>query len=1040
MAGFKSWGIMADWDQHWKTMDPDFELAQLSVFRELTRKGLIYRREKPVYWSPSSGSALAEAELEYHDDHVSTAALVKFPLVRHPFGDVGIDGEEEVSAVIWTTTPWTLPANQAIAIQDDMEYLLARSPSHGVLLLAKSRMDFVAKMIEEDLDEVVSTIRGSELLRRLPRYRSLFGSDDSDRPLLHADFVKSDAGTGLVHCAPGHGHDDHQTLLPYIENGEIKLVAPVDASGRFTSDASPEDPQLLEGKDVLTEGNAAVLDVLSKQEKLLHSYPYTHTSPYDWRTKQPVIVRATPQWFADVSSIRGDAIRCLDEVGFVPPSGKGRLTSFVANRSEWCISRQRAWGIPIPALYNVNSGEAILDPPSIDHIIATIRERGINAWWTDAEDDPAWVAPTLRTDDLAGQYRRGTDTMDVWFDSGTSWSRMLDGNQSPGKPLADLYLEGSDQHRGWFQSSLLTRVGYQSSSEAKTRVAAPFRSVITHGFTLDEQARKMSKSEGNVIRPEEIIQGLAETNVVPKKGRMGGLKKLFGRARRRSASLGPDALRMWVASSDFTKDVVVSDNIIKTVHAALHKYRVTLKFLLGALTGFDPAQCIPYHNLSQMDHIALHQVWQMDKTVKTAYNDYEIHQAVREINRWVNTDFSGLYVEAIKDVLYCDQTDSPRRRAIQTTLYHIWTQLQVVLAPVVPLLVEESWQHAPNLIKNGSEEVATHPLMRTWAGYTPPAEWLNPAIEDLLPTLMAVNKAVKAAQERARADKKMGSSLDSFVSLLVPDPDADADMNTNTTDTDTGRSSDAASLLRPGREISLSTLRQLLVVSDVCVKVGGRHHGDNQKDGHSHRHGEEEERERKGPGDSEEHQQPHVTGWSYSEPIELVPPPANTNTNTKTTTTTTTTVSATANGVAFPPKQILGTAIVHQPTSSKCARCWTYRASGQAYQQDDLLVVDDSGRGLDNNNNNNNNNHVFSSSSSSTNSSDSSSSSSLFSTTTTTTTQEQQRQKGKGKGEREKKPQQNQNQKHQNQEKENKEEEEELLCIRCQKMMSSYDH
>ncbi len=849
MSGFKSWGVMGDWAGHWKTMDKDFELRQLSVFKELARKGLIYRRHKPVYWSPSSGTALAEAELEYKDDHVSTAALVKFPLVRHPFSHDG----QLVSAVIWTTTPWTIPANQAIAVRKDLEYVVVRSKAHGNLLLAKSRLDFVSMLINEGLRDVQQAVSGSGLLDAQTKYRSLFNIHDSDRPLFHADFVKSDAGTGLVHCAPGHGMDDYHALWPLIQAKEIAILAPVDSKGCFTGDAVPNDGSLLQGQNVLTDGNKAVLNLLKEQESLMVSYKYVHTSPYDWRTKEPVIVRATAQWFADVSSVRNETIASLENVNFFPAGGKVRLTSFVQNRSEWCISRQRAWGVPIPALYKVDNDEAVLTAESIEHIISVIEERGVDAWWSDAANEPSWISPHILQHGRVEDFRRGTDTMDVWFDSGTSWTQLPGGIPSNGKPLADVYLEGTDQHRGWFQSSVLTRVAYQQSTQNFVVPTAPFGHLITHGFTLDEKGKKMSKSEGNVIAPDEIIRGATYPPNSLKKDRRKGKAGSF------PASLGPDALRLWVASSDFTKDIIVSDTVIKSVHSALHKYRVTIKLLLGALKGFDPTNLMPYHELGQMDQIALYQLSHVTQVVRTAYENNEFYKAISAVNRWINTDVSGLYVEAIKDSLYCDNSRSRTRRATQTTLHHILTELQAMLAPVTPLLIEESWEHAPDSIKASD----VHPLRRLWK--PTPEQWNNVEIDVMLPVLLATNAAVKSALERARSAKLMGSSLESFVTLMAPNKPS---------------GKQALNVWRG------SAMQQMLVVSDLCTSLDGE----------------------KGISelDHDMSARAEIQVWMYKESIEL-------------------------------PDGSKGWALVQKPKSSKCARCWRYRADGKAYN-DDLKV------------------------------------------------------------------------------------------------------
>jgi isoleucyl-tRNA synthetase len=737
MKGFKSWAVMADWENHWKTMDKSFEIRQLEVFQKMAQHGLIYRRHKPVFWSPSSGTALAEAELEYKDDHVSTAAYVKFPLS-------GLESTEgPVSALIWTTTPWTLPANQAIAIHSDLEYVLVTSPRYGRLVIARSRLAALSEILNETL-ETIRLVSGAELLKCSYNGLQQFRPSSLDRPIVHADFVSADSGTGLVHCAPGHGMEDYAALSKLIESGRVSVRAPVDDRGRFDASATPGNPSVLEGLEIFKEGNSAVLKMLDQSGVLVHSASYKHKYPIDWRTKEPIIIRATAQWFADVSSIRGATLQALDRVDFTPPSGKSRLRSFVENRSEWCISRQRSWGVPIPALYHRKSGEALMSPESVQHIIATIETRGIDAWWTDPPNEPVWVLPGLDSE----EYERGTDTMDVWFDSGSSWT-FMDAATTQSKPLADVYLEGSDQHRGWFQSSLLTHVAFQKSS-GKDHVFAPFQALLTHGFTLDGQGKKMSKSLGNVVSPDQIIAGLepaTQTQQVTSK-------------KRQMHSLGPDALRLWVASTDFTKDVVISEAVVKAVHTALAKYRVTFKVLLGMLQDFDPKSATPYGELSMLDQVALLQLSETAQSVRTAYAEHAFHRGILTLNRWLVTDLSGFYLEAIKDIIYCEGASSVRRHSALSTLYHVFSGLQDMLAPALPSLVEESWEHSSNALK--SQE---HPLRRTQRA--PPKEWQNGQLRSLLPVIKAVNNSVKAAQEDARGEKVLGQSLASNVALLV---------------------------------------------------------------------------------------------------------------------------------------------------------------------------------------------------------------------------------------------------------------------------------
>ncbi|EZF34377.1 Isoleucyl-tRNA synthetase [Trichophyton interdigitale] len=755
MEGFRNWAIMGDWDNAYTTMNKDFERRQLAVFLEMVEKGLIYRRYKPVYWSPSSSTALAEAELEYKEDHISTAALVKFVLdnlpsqvLEHP-----LLAGNDISAVIWTTTPWTLPANAALAVNPDFEYTIVDSTRHGKLLVAQSRLQYLQELLEDDFTVVIPAIMGSELLNST--YRSHFKGPESEKQrVIAADFVTADAGSGIVHCAPGHGMEDYEVCLAL----GIPAYAPVDGEGRFTQSAMPTKPDLLTGKAVLGDGNHAVIKYLSEKGILIHKHAYKHKYPYDWRSKLPVIIRATEQWFADVGDIRGEAIQALQSVQFIPPTGKSRLETFVRNRSEWCISRQRAWGVPIPALYHRTTGEAILTKESVSHIIKMIEERGIDAWWTDDEFDQAWLPASLR-DSSSPQYKRGTDTMDVWFDSGTSWAQLKDDSHE--NPPADVYLEGSDQHRGWFQSSLLTYISHQLAEGGKSSFKAPFKTLITHGFTLDQYGRKMSKSIGNTIQPDEIMGGTLLPPLKPKKIKGKGPKPnpdipVYD-------ALGPDALRLWAAGSDYTKDVIIGQQVLKAVNISLHKFRVTFKLLLGALQDFDPRNEVPYESLHAIDKIALVQLHNLVKTSQEAVDKMEFFKAVTAMNKWANLEFSAFYIEAIKDRLYADSESGISRRAAQTTLFHIYTHIQSLLGPIVPLLVEETWEHTPGSIKG----FLKHPFQRTFK--SPDSKWKNDILEHEYSAMVAANSTIKAMQETARSKKQMGSSLQSFVHLVLPE-------------------------------------------------------------------------------------------------------------------------------------------------------------------------------------------------------------------------------------------------------------------------------
>ncbi|KAI4176042.1 MAG: hypothetical protein LQ343_001324 [Gyalolechia ehrenbergii] len=733
---FQDWAIMADWDNAWKTMDQKFELRQLEVFSAMVKKGLIRRKCKPVYWSPSSRTALAEAELDYRDDHESTAAYVLYPLWLQLNGLDSL-----VNAVIWTTTPWTLPANRAIAVHPDLEYCIIDTSRHGNLMVAASTLDSACYFLEEDF-KVTCSVLGKQLLGQL--YADPFsGTNRYDRPILNAKFVSAFTGTGLVHIAPGHGMDDYELC----QRCDIETFVPVDDAGHFTSDVPAPWSDALSGTAVLQGGNKAVLSKLSKDGRLLKQHPYVHRYPYDWRTKQPVIIRATEQWFADVSQIQQAALKSLDSVKFIPEAGHERLKSFVRNRSEWCVSRQRAWGVPIPALYSTVDGKAILTGDSVDHVISEIRDRGVTAWWADPKDDPRWIAPSVSLAYDTSQLRRGTDTMDVWFDSGTSWTQSSKASDEIVCPPADVYLEGTDQHRGWFQSSLLTYIAQQLAANPKNSAPeAPFKTLITHGFVLDSAGLKMSKSIGNVTSPNEII---GDTLLSPKK-------------KKRLDVMGPDALRLWVASSDYTSDVRVNREVLRSINTTLAKYRVTFKFILGVLKDFKGPLDVPLLTLRSPHRIAILQLRRAFGNVRNYYSKRDYDKAIAEINGYITRDLSAFYVESVKDVLYTDRGNA--RWQAQLTLLVIYQCLQTMLAPVCPLLIEETWDYSTDYIK----KTFRHPLETTWAAQEKDLEPFDDP--QLAADMLILNQArfsINRAQERARGDKNMGSSLECFALLQI---------------------------------------------------------------------------------------------------------------------------------------------------------------------------------------------------------------------------------------------------------------------------------
>lgn len=868
--GFKEWAVMGDWDNAYQTMERSFELRQLEVFKAMFEKGLIYRQFKPVYWSPSSRTALAEAELEYDEGHKSLAAFVRYPVQLSETLKTGAlkDVKSEVNVVIWTTTPWTLPANKAIAVHRDMQYCIARDAENNdeLILIATSRVDEYEKILERKLEIVVPDVRGSDLADQV-HYENPFQKADGLQPIIHADFITDSSGTGLVHLAPGHGMDDYNVCMPL----NIPAFAPVDDAGVFTKDAFPEQPDLLEGlpvTDIKKTGSNAVCNYLQKLGMLRGKQNYRHKYPIDWRTKEPVITRATEQWFANVESIKEASMKAIADVNFKPESGRSRLESFIQGRSQWCISRQRAWGVPIPALYKVEGDtlQATMDSKVIEHVIGVIKERGINAWWTDAQDDPAW-----KPKHLTGTYVRGRDTMDVWFDSGTSWTLLP---QQKDQPVADVYLEGTDQHRGWFQSSLLTHVATQSYSTET--VKAPYKTLITHGFTLDSDGRKMSKSLGNVISPFQIMSGELLPPVKRKKHK--GVKQDPATKHTPTYdSMGADALRLWAASSDYTRDVTIGQPLLISVNQALHKYRVTFKWLLGI---FSLPSCPPpftsFNSLmpdttvfSELtDRLAVHRLVQVSREAHEHFAKYEFFKGVNTLNKYISMDLSAFYFETLKDRVYTgDKADC---EMLQRVLGLIFYELLQILAPVCPLLVEEVWDHVPDALRQHS----IHPARAVWSSLAPLTQTESASLESMGETTSALGAAIKIAQERARADKKIGSSLECSATIYLPVPGLEK------------LSTDFANCMHPLRLEAADVEAQfagLFVISQVRIRALP-----------------EASASVSDLGFSTEDAEQMKTQWAWAEEEAVV-------------------VSGDGNGILANAR-----VLVHPPSREKCPRCWRH--------------------------------------------------------------------------------------------------------------------
>ncbi|KAK9471790.1 tRNA synthetases class I-domain-containing protein, partial [Dipodascopsis tothii] len=733
---FRSWAVMGDWENYYTTMDPAYEIRQLEIFQDMLERGLIFRQRKPVYWSCQSHTALAEAELEYAENHTSTTAYVKFPLVNRGglaavLAEAGVDAETPVSALIWTTTPWTIPSNKVIAVNAEMTYRLVAAADAGVLIVADERYeqlrDFfgpTTTLAEGILGSVLASATYVHPLRR--------PESAPEQPIVVADFVTASSGTGLVHCAPGHGMEDY--LL--CQKLGVDTYSPVDDYGKYNSDILTELAEELVGKPVLGEGQAIVIDRLAQAGALVKLQKgYRHKYPYDWRSKKPVIVRATSQWFANVASIKRPSTAALEAVNFVPATGKQRMSSFVRERSEWCISRQRSWGVPIPALYDADTGEALMTVESVSHVIAEIKKNGIDSWFADETDVSHWVPPELRGNGRT--YVKAKDTLDVWFDSGTSWTLMRDlyGAERAGKPLADVYVEGSDQHRGWFQSSLLTH-----AASSNTEVA-PFANVLTHGFILDETGVKMSKSLGNGILPSQITTT--------------GIKSF--------KPIGVDGLRLWIAQSEYSRDIAISFVVLQRVAESLSKIRRTFRFILGNISDFG-GQYTPLEDLRPVDRYALSQLYELEKAVKDQFDQFAFNRVVQLVNNHISTSLSAFYFTIIKDRVYADATDSVARRSAQTVLAYILRVYVSILSPIVPLMTQEVWDHSPESI-TGDRTATFSPFVPGW--FDAPETWKDEQLVKDFAVVHELQDAVKALMEQARQDKKIGGSLEAAVTLAT---------------------------------------------------------------------------------------------------------------------------------------------------------------------------------------------------------------------------------------------------------------------------------
>lgn len=697
---FKRLGVRGDWEHPYITLQKDFEAAQIGAFGEMVKKGYIYKGKKPVYWCADCETALAEAEVEYADVK-SPAIYVKFP-VADGKGKLGGD----VSFVIWTTTPWTIPANLAICIHAEYVYVVAEVDGQK-LVMAKELLDETCRQIGAEKWQILQEFKGRELEGIVCRHPLI------DRPsvVILGDHVTLDAGCGCVHTAPGHGVDDFEVGQRY----GLEVLSPVDNTGHFTDEAGK-----YAGLEI-NEGGKMVVKDLEECGALLKMQWISHSYPHCWRCKHPIIFRATEQWFCSIEGFREQALKEIDKVQFIPAWGHDRIYNMVRDRSDWCISRQRTWGVPIPIFYCQDCGKEIVNDETIAHIQQLFAEHGSNIWF---EKDAAELAPEgLKCECGCHEFRKETDIMDVWFDSGSSHIAVLEQRPELTWP-ADLYLEGSDQHRGWFNSSLNIGVA--------CRGAAPYKAVLTHGFLVDEQGRKMSKSGGNALDPLEIIN-----------------------------KMGADVLRLWVSSADYRNDLAISNGILKQVSETYRKIRNTARFLLSNLNDFDPAgDALPYAELREVDRWLLHRLQKLIERTRAAYDAYEFHGVYHAIHHFCVVEMSNLYLDITKDTLYSELPESVARRSVQTVMYRILDALVRLITPILAFTSEEIYRYMPKPA-DAPKSVQLLAMPQVDPAY------LDEALDEKWQRLAAVKEQVAGELEKARQAKQIGHSLDARVTITA---------------------------------------------------------------------------------------------------------------------------------------------------------------------------------------------------------------------------------------------------------------------------------
>ena len=712
--GFKRLGVVGDWEHPYLTMDKGFEADEIRIFGRMYRNGHIYKGLKPVYWCPKDETALAEAEIEYQDDPCTTV-YVRFPM-KDDLGKLSHLDLSRLSFVIWTTTIWTLPGNLAIALNPAEDYAVIRVPGGEMFIMAQALADRVMHIGGFDEYEIVETHPGRFFENMLAQHPFL----DKTSRLLLADYVTMDSGTGCVHTAPGFGADDYQTCLRY----GMEMVVPVDDQGRHTDYAGKYAGLKTEESNPIILADMRQSGMLFASEDIIHSYPHC------WRCKSPIIFRATPQWFCSVDSFKEEAVKACDDVRWLPAWGKERMGAMIRERADWCISRQRRWGLPIPVFYCDDCHKVVCTDETIEAVASLFEKEGSNAWF-DREAE-AILPEGFRCPHCGGtHFTKETDTLDGWFDSGSTHYAAMQRDQ--GFWPSDMYMEGGDQYRGWFQSSLLVAVGALGKG-------APYRECLTHGWTVDGEGRAMHKSLGNGVDPADIVK-----------------------------EFGADMIRLWAGSADYHVDVRCSKEIFKQLGQNYLKFRNTARYCLGNLDGFDADDLVAPADMLPLDRWAVTRLNALIQKVAAAYDNYEFHVISHAINDFCVVDLSSFYLDIIKDRLYCEERDGLKRRSAQTALFLILDSLTKMFAPILAFTCDEIWQAMPHRAADDGRNVLLNEMNKPFADYA-----LSDAEMARWEQLIALRSDVNGVLESARADKRIGKPLEAAVTLKAESDDAKA--------------------------------------------------------------------------------------------------------------------------------------------------------------------------------------------------------------------------------------------------------------------------